>query len=161
MITDAFLQLEPAQVLVRAAATYVSTNTIDLSVNRDLGAGLDTKIIWNIEVTYTGGTSIQFQQILSAAANLSSPVVIDQGVTVPLASLLIGGLVVRPIPQLLGGPAGLTAPLAGVAGIGSVGLRYYGSQSVGLGTMAAGQHSTRLVVDVIDVKHYPAGWTIL
>lgn len=161
MITDAQLQLESAQVLVRAAGTYVSANTIDLSVNRDIGAGRELKVIWNIEVAYAGGTSIQFQQILSAAANLGSPVVIDQGVTVPLANLLAGGLITRRIPELLGGPAGLTAPVAGVAGIGSTGLRYYGTQSVSLGTFSAGQHSTRIVLDVVDVKHHASGYSIL
>jgi hypothetical protein len=161
MITDNFLLLESAQVLVRAASTYVSTNTIDLSVNRDIGTGETLKVLWNIEVTYTGGTSIQFQQILSAAANLSSPVVVDLGVTIPVANLLVGGLVARVIPELLDGPAGVTAPVAGVGGVGSVGLRYYGTQSVSLGVFAAGQHSTRIVKDVIDVKHYPSGWSIL
>jgi len=161
MITDNFLQLESAQVLVRSANTYVSTNTIDLSVNRDIGSGETLKCVWNIEVSYVGGTSIQFQQILSSAAALSSPVVIDQGVVVPLANLLIGAVMPRFIPELMMGPAGVTAPVAGVAGIGSVGLRYYGTQSVSLGTFTAGQHSTRITKDVIDVKHYPSGWSIL
>lgn len=161
MITDNFLLLESAQVLVRAAATYVSTNTIDLSVNRDIGSGETLKCLWNIEVTYLGGTSIQFQQIISAAANLSAPVVVDQGEIIPLASLLIGGLLARFIPELLASPAGVTIPVAGVGGVGSVGLRYYGTQSVSLGTFTAGQHSTRIVKDTIDVKHYPSGWSIL
>ncbi len=161
MITDGLLLLENSQVLVRAAGTYVSTNTIDLSVNRDIGAGDELKTLWNVEVAYVGGTSIQFQQILSAAANLSSPVVIDVGVIVPLANLVLGALVVRSIPELLGGPAGVTAPTSGAGGIGSVGLRYFGTQSVSLGTFSAGQHSTRIVKDVIDVKHYASGWTIL
>ncbi|CAB4198781.1 hypothetical protein UFOVP1324_8 [uncultured Caudovirales phage] len=161
MITDGLLLLESAQVLVRAAGTYVSTNTIDLSVNRDIGAGSVLKVMWNVEVAYAGGTSIQFQQILSAAANLSSPVVVDLGIVVPLANLVAGAIGVRYIPELLDGPAGLTAPVTGVAGIGSVGLRYYGTQSVSLGTFSAGQHSTRIVNDITDVKHYPSGWSIL
>ena len=161
MITDGLLLLESAQVLVRAAGTYVSTNTIDLSVNRDIGAGDTIKVMWNIEVAYAGGPQITFQQILSAAANLSSPVVIDTGISVPLANLLAGAIGVRYIPELLTGPAGLTAPAAGVAGIGSVGLRYYGTQSVSTGTFSAGQHSTRIVKDITDVKHYPSGWSIL
>lgn len=161
MITDGLLLLESAQVLVRAASTYVSTNTIDLSVNRDIGAGDGMKCVWNIEASYTGGTSLQFQQIISAAANLGSPVVVDNGITIPAANLLIGGLVVRDVPELLATPAGSTAPVAGVAGIGSPGLRYYGTQIVSVGTFTTGQHSTRLVKDVIDVKHYGSGWSIL
>lgn len=161
MITDGLLLTESSRVDVRAAGTYVSGNTIDLSVNRDIGAGHQLKMLWNIEVAYAGGTSIQFQQILSAAAALSSPVVIDPGPVVPVANLLIGALIVRSIPELLGGPAGVTAPVAGVSGIGSIGLRYYGTQEVSLGTFTLGTHSARVVNDVIDVKHYASGWTIL
>lgn len=161
MITDVLLQLESAQVLVRAASTYVSTNTIDLSVNRDMGSGQPLKCMWNVEVAYAGGTSIQPQQILSAAANLSSPVVIDLGEVIPLANLVAGAIYARYVPELLAGPAGVTAPASGAAGIGSVGLRYYGTQIVSLGVFTAGQHSTRIVNDVVDVKHYPSGWSIL
>lgn len=161
MITDALLLLESSRVDVRAASTYVSGNTIDLSVNRDIGAGHQQKVLWNIEVAYAGGTSIQFQQILSAAANLGSPVVIDLGVTVPLANLLLGSLIVRTIPELLAGPNSVTAPDDGVGGVGSIGLRYFGTQEVSLGTFTLGTHSCRIVGDVIDVKHYPSGWTIL
>lgn len=161
MITDANLLLENARTDVRAASTYVSANTIDLVATRDFGAGQQLKVLWNVEVAYAGGTSIQFQQIISAAANLSSPVVIDQGIIVPLANLLAGALVVRTVPELLGGPAGVTAPVAGVSGIGSTGLRYYGTQEVSVGVMSAGQHSCRIVDDVIDVKHYASGYTIV
>lgn len=161
MITDGLLQLDAAKATVRAAGTYVSTNTIDLSVNRDIGAGLQLKVLWNVETAYAGGTSIQFQQILSAAANLGAPVVIDQGVVVPLANLVLGAMVIRTIPELLGGPAGVTAPVSGAGGVGSVGLRYFGTQEVSLGTFTAGAHSTRIIKDVIDVKHYASGWTIL
>lgn len=161
MITDAALLLESAQVLVRAAATYVSANTIDLSVNRDIGAGQEKKVLWNIEATYVGGTDITFQQILSAAAALSSPKVVAQSPAIPVADLLIGGMYVQKVPELLATVAGVTAPVAGVGGIGSIGLRYYGVQSVSTGTFTAGQHSTRIVLDVIDQKMYPSGWSIL
>lgn len=161
MITDGLFLTENSRVDVRAAGTYVSGNTVDLSNNRDIGAGHQLKMLWNVEVAYAGGTSIQFQQILSAAAALSSPVVIDPGPVVPLANLVAGALVVRTIPELLAGPAGVTAPTSGAGGIGSVGLRYYGTQEVSLGVMSAGQHSARLINDVTDVKHYASGWTIL
>lgn len=161
MITDSYLQLEASRTDVRAASTYVSGNTIDLSVNRDIGSGQPLKALWNIEVAYLGGTSIQFQQILSANANLSSPVVVDPGPVVPLANLVINALLARYVPELLDGPAGVTAPATGAGGIGSTGLRYYGHQEVSVGTMTAGQHSSRLVTDVIDQKMYPTGITIL
>ena len=160
MITDAFLLLDSGKETVRNANTYVSTNTVDLSVNRDIGAGEQLKVLWNIETAYAGGTQITFQQILSAAANLGSAVVIDGGVTVPLANLILGAMVVRTIPELLGGPAGVTAPASGVNGLGSPGRRYYGTQEVSTGIMSAGKHSTRIIKDVINVKHYPSGWSI-
>lgn len=160
MITDAFLLLDSAKATVRDAGTYVSANTIDLSVNRDIGAGEQLKVLWNIETAYAGGTQITFQQILSAAANLGSPVVVDNGVTVPLANLILGAMIVRTIPELLGGPTGVTAPDEGVNGLGSPGLRYFGTQEVSTGIMSAGAHSTRVVKDVINVKYYPSGWSI-
>lgn len=161
MITDALLHLETSRADVRAANTYVSENTVDLSANRDIGANGMLKAVWNVETAYAGGTSIKFQQILSAAADLSSAVVIDEGVTVPLANLVAGALIVRPVPGLLGGPSGVTAPDDGYAGVGSVGLRYYGHQEVSVGVMTAGVHSSRLLEGVINVKHYPSGWSIL
>lgn len=161
MITDANLLLENSRTDVRAASTYVSGNTIDLSVNRDIGAGDGLKVMWNVEVAYAGGTAIQFQQIISANADLSSAVVIDNGVTIPLANLILGAMVVRPIPELLATPAGPTAPVTGFAGIGSTGLRYFGTQEVSTGTFTAGTHSCRIVKDVGDVKHYRSGYTIL
>jgi hypothetical protein len=161
MITDAAMLLESAQVLVRAASTYVSTNTIDLSVNRDIGAGHQKKVLWNVEVLYEGGTQITFQQIISANADLSSAVVIDGGIVVPLANLIAGAMVVRTIPELMAGPAALTDPDEGLYGIGGPGLRYFGTQCVSTGTFTAGQHSTRVVADVINVKHHASGWTIL
>jgi hypothetical protein len=30
-----------------------------------------------------------------------------------------------------------------------------------VGTFTAGQHSARIVKDVVDVKHYPSGYSIL
>lgn len=161
MITDALLLTENSRTDVRAASTYVSGNTIDLSVNRDIGAGEPVKALWNVEVAYAGGTSIQFQQILSANANLSSAVVIDNGPVVPLANLVAGAMVARFVPELLAGPAGVTAPATGAGGIGSVGLRYYGTQEVSVGTFSAGQHSCRLVLDVTDMKHHASGFTVL
>lgn len=158
MITDALLQTEASRVDVRAAGTYVSANTIDLSVARDIGSGAPVKMLWNIEVAYVGGTSISFQQIISAAAGLGSPVVIDQTPAIPVANLVLGGMVVRFVPEQLGG-AGSGA--SGFGGVGGLGLRYFGTQEVGVGTFTAGQHSARLVNDVIDVKHYPGGFVIL
>jgi len=161
MYTDALLLLENARADVRNANTYVSGNTIDLSVNRDIGAGRGLKLLWNVSTAYASGTQITFQQILSDAANLSSAIVVDNGIVVPVANLILGAMIVRPIPELLAGPAALADPDEGQYGIGSKGHRYYGAQEVSTGTFDAGVHSCRVLTDVIDVKHYPSGWSIL
>lgn len=149
MFTDALLQLDAANANIRAAATYTSTNTIDLSQNRDLGSGAPIRVLYNIDVAFAGGTSIQPQIITSAAANLSAPTVIDQGSVIPLASLTLGQLFVRFLPELTGQP------------LGALGQRYLGVQYVSLGTFTLGSISCRLVNDVQDVKAYPSGYVIL
>jgi hypothetical protein len=158
MITDALLLIDSSNATILAAATYVSNNTLDLSLARDIGAGEGMKCLFNVEVAFAGGTSVQFQQILSAAANLGAPTVIDNGIVVPLANLVAGAMIVRPVPELLGGPATIGN---GLSGLGSKGLRYYGTQYVSLGIFTLGTVSARLVKDLADVKFYPSGYAIL
>jgi hypothetical protein len=157
MITDSLLQLDAANALIRAAATYVSTNTIDLSVNREIGSGEPLKMLYNVDVAFAGGTSVQPQIITSAAANLGTPTVIDAGIIILTAALVQGALFARYIPELI-------SPLSaagGVGGMGSVGQRYFGVQYISVGTFTVGSISARIVVDAPDVKIYPVGYTIL
>lgn len=149
MFTDALLQLDSANALIRAAATYVSTNTIDLSQNRDLGSGAPIRVLYNIDVAFAGGTSVQPQIITSASANLSTPTIIDQGTVILTAALTLGQLFVRFLPEVTGNP------------LGSLGQRYLGVQYVGVGTFTVGSISCRLINDVQDVKAYPSGYVIL
>lgn len=149
MITDALLQFDAANASIRAAATYVSTNTIDLSVNRDIGSGAPIRILYNVDVAFAGGTSVQPQTITSATANLGTPTVIDQGQIILLAALTLGALFVRFLPELT------------AATLGSTGQRYLGVQYVSLGTFTVGSISARMVNDVQDVKAYPSGFVIL
>lgn len=150
MFTDALLQLDAANASIRAAATYVSTNTIDLSVNRDIGSGEPLKILFNVDVAFTGGTSVQPQIITSASANLSSPTIIDTATAILEAALVLGAMFVRFMPELIG-----------VSGIGTLGQRYLGVQYIGVGTHTLGSISARLVKDVQDVKFYGSGYTII
>jgi hypothetical protein len=150
MFTDAFLQLDSANALIRAAGTYVSTNTIDLSQNRDIGSGAPLRVLYNVDVAFAGGTSVQPQVITSASANLSSPTVIDLGTLILTAALTLGAMFVRFVPEL-----------TGPSGIGTTGQRYLGVQYVSLGTYTLGSISCRIVNDVLDVKHYPSGYVIL
>lgn len=149
MFTDALLQLDAANASIRAASTYTSTNTIDLSQARDLGSGAPIRVLYNIDVAFAGGTSIQPQIITSAAANLSSPTIIDGGNVILLAALTLGQLFVRFLPELTANP------------LGSLGQRYLGVQYVSLGTFTTGSISCRLVNDVQDIKAYPSGYVIL
>lgn len=157
MITDSLLQLDAANALIRAAATYTSTNTIDLSVNREIGAGEPLKMLYNVDVAFAGGTSVQPQIITSAAANLGTPTVIDAGITILTAALVQGALFARYIPEIIS-PIGAAG---GVGGLGSVGQRYFGVQYVSVGVFTVGSISARIVVDAPDVKIYPVGYVIL
>lgn len=157
MITDSLLQLDAANALIRAAATYTSTNTIDLSVNREIGAGEGMKMLYNVDVAFAGGTSVTPQIITSASANLSTPTIIDAGITIVTAALVIGAMFARYIPEILS-PIGAAG---GVGGVGSVGQRYLGVQYVSVGVMTVGSISARVVHDVADVKIYPAGYVVL
>ena len=76
MITDAQLLFSDQQADVRNAATYVSTNTVDLGVARDIGNGQTLYVDFIVDDAFTGGTSVQFQVISSAAANLGTPTVL-------------------------------------------------------------------------------------
>jgi hypothetical protein len=119
MITDALLQLESAQVLVRAAGTYVSTNTIDLSVNRDIGSGEPRRCCGTSKSPTLGGTSISSSKSSRRTPTSRRRSWWTTAMVMPLANLVLGGDVVRFVPELLGGPAGVTAPVTGAAGIGS------------------------------------------
>lgn len=151
MITDAFLLITDALATIRAAATYLSNNTIDLSVTRDMGAGEPLKLLTNVDVAFAGGTSVTIQTITSAAAALSSPTIIDSGQrAILLAELTLGAMFVRFLPEL-----------TGPGGLGTLGQRYLGCQYVGVGTFTLGTLSTRVILDVQDVKFHASGYTIL
>ena len=87
MITDALLRVSENQALT---TTAVSTNTIDLSVARDVGEG--TALYMNFAVTeaLANGTSVKFEVISSAAANLGSPTVIGSTDAILTAALTLG-----------------------------------------------------------------------
>lgn len=144
MITDAQLLLESSRAIT-AATTYVSTNTIDLGVARDVGASDKLFVFHNVEVAGADGTSVRFELITSAAANLGSPTVIAVSPTVLLAALTLNAAFAQKVPHLING----------------VGQRYLGSQIVSVGTFTALTISSRMVLGFSDVKYYASGFTIL
>ena len=145
MITDALLVLDSANALIRAAGTYVSTNTIDLGVARDIGVPQDLTIFFNVDVAFAGGTQVTIQVITSATANLASPTVIGQSQPILLAALTLGAAFALPVLRQLN----------------SNGQRYFGVQYVSTGTFTTGSISARIVLDVTNLKYFASGFTVL
>lgn len=149
MIADAQNQLSAAQAVT---STAVSTNTIDLSVARDVGAGEELHIVVTVDTTATaaGAATVNFQVITSAAANLGSPNVIGETGAVAISELPAGRRpIVLPLPRSL-----LTSlPL---------GQRYLGLQyTVATGPLTAGAFTANVVIDPQDIgKNYPIGFTV-
>ncbi len=144
MITDANLQLSSAQAVT---ATAFSTNTIDLSVARDIGTGEDLDIHVSVDTTCTaaGGATVQFQVVTSDNANLSSPIILNETDAIPIATLVKGYRMELEIP----------------AQIGSNGHRYLGLQyTVGTGPLTAGAFTATIALDVEDRKTYASGFTV-
>ena len=100
-ITDAQNRPSLAQSLAGAAATTVSTDSIDLlSANRNIGrTGYPPRAQTIVSTLAAGGTSVQVQLITSASSTLSSPTVIATGPVVLTATAVAGAeLLDVPIP---------------------------------------------------------------
>ena len=125
--------------------TAFSTNTIDLSVARDVGEG--TALYMNFAVTeaLANGTSVKFEVISSAAANLGSPTVIGSTDAILTAALTLGkNVVVRINPDIAG-----------------KGQRYLGARYTIAGTFNAGKVTADIVETIGDGrKYYASGFTV-
>ena len=142
MITDKLLRVSEDQALT---TTAVSTNTIDLSVARDVGEG--TSLYMNFAVTeaLANGTSVKFEVISSAAANLGSHTVIGSTDAILTAALTLGkNVVVRINPDIAG-----------------KGQRYLGARYTIAGTFNAGKVTADVVETIGDGrKFYASGFTV-
>ena len=142
MITDALLRVSEDQALT---TTAVSTNTIDLSVARDIGEG--TTLYMNFAVTeaLANGTSVTFEVITSASANLGTPTVIGSSAAIVTASLTLGkNIVVTLNPDIAG-----------------KGQRYLGARYTVAGTFNAGKVTADIVETIGDgQKYYASGFTV-
>lgn len=128
MYTDAQNRPSNSQTLVGAAATTVSTNSIDLlSAQRDIGrSGQPMRVIATLTAALVGGTSVQAQLIQSANSDLSSPDVLASGPVVADATGVAGYKILDvPMPDTT--------------------KRYLGLQYVTLGTHSAGTVSAHIV----------------
>ena len=142
MITDSLLRVSEDQAVT---STAYSTNTIDLSVARDVGEGKTLYMNFALTEAFANGTNITFQVVTSANANLSSHDVVGSSTTIATAALTLGkNIVVAINPQ-----------------IASKGKRYLGARYVVSGTMNAGKVTADIVETIGDgQKYYASGFTV-
>ena len=103
MILDALLKVSAAQ---QVTADAVSTNTVDMgnsTVKRRMGQGEPMAFLMVITAIGTNTGSAKITAIMSAAANLGSPVIVGE-VDLVTADLIAGKVVIVPIGD---GPATL------------------------------------------------------
>ena len=142
MITDALLRVSEDQALT---TTAVSTNTVDLSVARDMGEGTTLYMNFAITEALANGTSVTFEVITSASANLGTPTVIGSSAAIVTASLTLGkNIVVTLNPDIAG-----------------KGQRYLGARYTIAGTFNAGKVTADIVETIGDgKKFYASGFTV-
>jgi len=142
MITDKLLRVSEDQALT---TTAFSTDTIDLSVARDVGEGTALYMNFAVTTALANGTSVKFEVVSSANANLSSPTVIGSSDAVLTAALTVGkNVVVRINPDIAG-----------------KGQRYLGARYTIAGTFNAGKVTADVVETIGDGrKFYASGFTV-
>ena len=142
MITDSLLRVSEDQAVT---STAVSTNTVDLGVARDMGEGTTLYMNFALTEAFANGTSITFEVITSASANLGSPTVIGSSAAIVTASLTLGkNIVVTLNPEIAG-----------------KGQRYLGARYTVAGTMNAGKVTADIVETIGDgQKYYASGFTV-
>jgi len=143
MITDKLLRVSTDQALT---TTAVSTDTIDLSIARDIGEGQDLYMNFAVTTALAGGTSVKFEVIGATNAALSSGVVVLGSSDAVVTADLVAGknVAVRINPQ-----------------IASTGQRYLGARYTISGTYTAGAVTADIVTDIQDgKKFYASGFTV-
>ena len=142
MITDKLLRVSEDQAVTSSA---YSTDTIDLSVARDVGEGTALYMNFAVTTALANGTSVTFEVVTSANANLSSPTVVGSSDAVLTAALTAGkNVVVRINPDIAG-----------------KGKRYLGARYTVAGTYNAGKVTADVVETIGDgQKYYASGFTV-
>ena len=148
MITDKLLRVSTDQDLGSLSdASAVSTDTIDLSVARDMGEGRDLYAVFSVTEAFAGGTSTEFEVISSTAAALNANVTsLGSSGPIATASLFLGKMIaVRINPT-----------------IASLGQRYLGMRYTTVGTNTAGMVTADIVADIQDgKKFYASGFKVV
>lgn len=144
MITDKNLRVSTDQAVT---TTAVSSDTIDLSVARDIGEGHDLLMNFAMTEAFAGGTSTNFEVIIADNAALSSNVVVvGASGAIVTASLTLGTNVAVRINPL----------------IGSLGKRYIGARYTVSGTNSAGKVTADIVETIQDgKKFYASGFSVV
>lgn len=144
MITDKLLRVSTDQAVT---TTAVSTDTVDLSVARDIGEGGELTANFAITEAFAGGTSTKFEVIVADNAALTSNVtVIGSSDAVATASLPLGTNVAVRLNPI----------------IGSTGKRYLGARYTVVGTNTAGKVTMDIVEAIQDgKKFYASGFSVV
>jgi hypothetical protein len=132
---------------VTGASSVLSTNTIDLSVNRDIGEGDDIYLRAQVVTVFAGLTALNLQAIVADDAALTTNVTIigDSG-PIPVAQLPVAArFAVRINPR-----------------IASLGQRYLGARFVPTGTGTTGALMADFGLEVQEGrKFYPVGSSVI
>lgn len=131
---------------VTGTGNVLSTNTIDLLQNRDIGEGSAVFCRAVVGAAQVGATSVEIQVITADDAVLSTNVaILASSGAIPVASLTIGALTDIALPPRPG----------------SKGQRYLGVRYVITGTSTAGSFTTDFGLEILDSKKfYPSGYSI-
>ena len=142
MITDKLLRVSEDQAVT---STAVSTNTVDLGVARDMGEGTTLYMNFALTEAFANGTSVTFEVITSASANLGTPTVIGSSNAIVTSALTLGkNIVVTLNPDIAG-----------------KGQRYLGARYTVAGTFNAGKVTADVVETIGDgQKYYASGFTV-
>lgn len=155
MIADALLALSGSisgntvtgQTATGTDTSVLSTNTVDLSIARDIGQGGDLYGRFEVVTAASGGTSVEMQVIATDAANLTGNVtVIGTTGAIAVASLTAGARFA----------CALNPRLA------SKGQRYLGLRYVTVGAVSAGAYYGDIGAEIQDgQKFYGSGFAVL
>lgn len=155
MIIDGLLQFDPS--LSAITVTRVSTNTIDLLNQRDIGDGASPPMLLAVGVNaaFTAGGAATLVIQLQGSSDNTNWFTYAETRAFSIAELTpIGRLVVLAWPAV---PVG-TPGTGNVAGAAPRYLRL--NYVVATGPMTAGSVNAQLVLEAQSTRQYPAGYTV-
>ena len=136
-----------------AAATAVSTDSIDLGIARDIGEGSDLYFMIHVVAAVTGATSVQWDAIYATDGPLTTGVIVGGSTgAIPVASLTAGSVHVIDLTPVLRYNATSESSKA---------ARYLGLRYIVIGTASAGSYCGYITLNPQDgKKFYASGFTV-